>query len=142
MVAEFAEHGVRFMYPENWTLEREANETGWTASVQSPGTAFLMISFHADVADVDALAQSVLEAMREEYPELEAGDCVDSLAGRPAIGHDIRFFSLDLTNTCRTRCIALPEGTLLVLSQVNDLEEDRLEPVLRAISVSLQVDAE
>ena len=43
MVAEFDAPGIRFKYPENWQLEREDNEAGWTVSVQSPETAFLML---------------------------------------------------------------------------------------------------
>jgi hypothetical protein len=86
------------------------------------------------------MAESVLDTLREDYPDLEASDCVDSLAGQPAIGHEIRFFSLDLTNTCWTRCFESPSGTVLVMWQSTDLELERVEPVLRAICTSLQVD--
>jgi hypothetical protein len=41
--ATFEESGVRFQYPDNWKLEREDNEEGWTVLVQSPDTAFLMV---------------------------------------------------------------------------------------------------
>jgi len=67
---------------------------------------------------------------------------VDNLAGQPAIGHDIRFISLDLTNTCWTRTFYSSEGTVLVLCQANDLELEQHEPVLRAICESLEVDQE
>src|SRR6516225_5099779 len=100
MVAEFEEAGIRFKYPENWRLEREANEAGWTVSVQSPDTAFLMLCLREDMPSTDQISETALDALREEYPVLEADDCTDSLAGQPAIGHNIRFFSLDLTNTC------------------------------------------
>jgi hypothetical protein len=142
MAAQFDESGIRFGYPENWRLEREDNDSGWTVSVQSPDTAFLMISLREDMPSTDCLAETALEALREEYPELEADDCVDSLAGQPAIGHDIRFFSLDLTNTCWTRSFYSPSGTVLVLCQSNDLELERNEPILRAICASLEVDDE
>ena len=32
MVAEFEDAGIRFKYPENWQLEREENEAGWTVT--------------------------------------------------------------------------------------------------------------
>jgi hypothetical protein len=140
MVAEFEEAGIRFKYPENWRLEREENESGWSVSVQSPETAFAMICMREDMPSSDAMADTALAALREDYPDLEADDCVDSLAGQPAIGHNIRFFSLDLTNTCWTRSFYTPQGTVLVLCQFNDLESDTNEQVLRAICASLEVE--
>jgi hypothetical protein len=142
MAARFDDGGIRFQYPENWRLEREENDTGWTISLQSPGTAFMMVCLREDMPTPDQVAEAALDALREDYPELEADDCVDNLAGQPAIGHDIRFISLDLTNTCWTRSFYSAEGTVLVLCQANDLELEEHEPVLRAICKSLEVDEE
>ena len=133
MVAEFDDMGIRFKFPENWKLEREDNEAGWTISLQSPDTAFLLLSFREDNPSTNAMAESALLALREEYPDLEADDCIESVAGQPAVGHDIRFFSFDLTNTCWTRSFYSARGTMLVLCQLNDLEFEKNEPVLRAI---------
>ena len=140
MIKTYEEEGIRFRYPENWRLEREDNEEGWTVSLQSPETAFITIGLYQDVPDVEGTAETALAAMRDVYPDLEAEDCVDSLAGRPAIGHDIRFFSLDLTNTCWIRSFYCSRGTVVVMCQVNDLELEKNEPVLRAICASLEVD--
>jgi hypothetical protein len=142
MAAQFEEGGIRFRYPENWKLEREENDTGWTVSVQSPETAFMMVSLREDMPSADGVVEAALAALREDYPDLEADDCVDSLAGQPAVGHDIRFFSFDLTNTCWTRSFYTAGGTVLVLCQSNDLELERSEPILRAMCASLEVDDE
>ena len=141
-MAVFDDGGIRFRYPENWQLEREDNENGWTVSVQSPGTAFLMVCLREDTPTTDEMADAALEALREDYPELEAEDCIDSVAGQPAIGHTVRFFSLDLTNTCWTRSFYSSHGTVLVLWQVNDLELEQSEPVLRAICASFEVETD
>jgi hypothetical protein len=140
MVAEFEEMGIRFKYPENWRLEREETDEGWTVSVQSPDTAFLMLSLRQDMPSTDEMASTALEALKEEYPDLEADDRTDSLAGVPAVGHDIRFFSFDLTNTCWIRSFYTAQGTVLLLCQFNDLEEEKNEPVLRAICASMEVE--
>src|SRR4051812_21821906 len=103
MSAQFEEDGVRFLYPENWELQREESENGWTVSVQSPDTAFLVVSLDSAMPEMELMARTALDALREEYQDIEADDCVDSLAGQPAVGHDVRFFSLDLTNTCWIR---------------------------------------
>jgi len=136
----FEQDGIRFQYPENWQLEREDSENGWTVSLQSPDTAFLVLTLDAGIPEIDQVAEAALEAMREVYPELEADDCVDSVGGQPAVGHDIRFFSLDLTNTCWTRSFYAPSGTMLLMCQVNDLESEMNERVLRAICASMQIE--
>ena len=142
MAAHFEDGGIRFRYPDNWQLEREDSEEGWTVSVQSPGTAFLMLCLREDLPTPDDMTEAALEALKADYPDLEADECVASLAGQPAVGHDIRFFSLDLTNTCWTRSICTPQGTLLVLCQANDLELEEAGAVLQAICASLEVDDE
>src|ERR1700730_2461853 len=142
MVAEFDDDGIRFRYPESWSLERQENETGWTVAVQSPATAFMMLSLDTERPSTEDMAATALDALREEYPELEADDRVESVAGQPAIGHDIQFFSLDLTNTCWTRSFYSARGTVLVLCQINDLERETNEPVLRAICASLELEDE
>lgn len=140
MVAEFNDAGLQFRYPENWKLEREDSEEGWTVSVQSPATAFMMICFREDRPDTQELADAALQTLKEDYEELEAEDSVERVAGQKAVGHDIRFFSLDLPNTCWTRSFYSGSGTVLVLCQVNDLEQETNEPVLRAMCASLKVD--
>ncbi len=139
-MAEFADGGIRFRYPENWRLEREINAAGWTVSLQSPGTAFLMIVLNEETPATHEVADAALEALKEEYPELEFDQCADSLAGQPALGYQIRFFAFDLTNTCWARSFYSSSGTVLVLWQVNDLELERCEPVLRAICASMEVE--
>ena len=142
MAAAFEAGGIKFRYPENWKLEREDSDTGWTVSLQSPGTAFMMVCLREDMPTADQLAAAALDALREDYPELEADDCIDSVGGQPAIGHDIRFFSLDLTNTCWTRSFYSNQGTVLVLCQTSDLELEKNGPVLKAICASLEVQDE
>jgi hypothetical protein len=138
MPATFDHQGVRFLYPENWKLEREDRTDGWTVSVQSPDTAFFLLSLH-DEPDIDVILTAALDVLKAEYTDLEFDEMVDTLAGQPATGHDIRFTSLDLTNTCRTRALPTSAGTLLVLVQFNDLESEINAKVLQAICASLSL---
>ncbi len=140
MPEQFEHNGIRLQYPENWRLEREDTDTGWTIMIQSPDTAFFMLSLNEDGPGTEEMAEAALEALREEYPDLETDEVVDSLAGQPAVGHDMRFTSLDLTNTCWTRSFYCSDGTVLVLCQLNDLELETHEPVLRAICASITLE--
>jgi hypothetical protein len=140
MSAMFDDDGIRFQYPDNWRLEREESEDGWTVTVQSPETAFLLLSVNAELPSSEDMLAATLAALQAEYKDIEYEDCVDSIAGQPAVGHDIRFISLDLTNTCWTRSFYSAAGTVLVLCQCTDLESEINEPVLRAICASLEVE--
>jgi len=140
MVKEFNEDGVSFRYPDNWTLAREDVDGGWTASLQSPATAFLVVTLDRSMPEPQRMADTALSALRSEYPTLEADAAVDMLAGEMAVGHDIQFFSFDLSNTGWTRGLYGGAGTLLLYWQANDLELPTTEPVLRAICTSLKVE--
>jgi hypothetical protein len=136
----FEEDGVRFQYPDNWTMTREEADSGWTVSVQSPDTAFFLIAFDKSMPEIGQVAETVLQTLRADYPDLEADDALESVANQPALGHDITFFSLDLTNTCRTRSFYSDAGTILLMWQANDLELDAVEPIFKAIRASLRLD--
>lgn len=140
MPATFVEEGVRFSYPENWALTREENPSGWTVTLQSPGTAFLMVTFDRDMPETEAMIDTALEAMQAEYAGLEFEPATESIAGQPAIGHDIRFFSFDLTNTCGTRSFYSDAGAILLFWQTNDLELEHVEMVLNAVRASFRLD--
>ena len=140
MSRQFQDDGISFRYPESWTMEREENEDGWTVLLQSPGTAFMTLTCDNSGASAEEVAEATLEALRADYPALDAQPKVDTLAGQMAVGHDIQFFSLDLTNTCWTRSVYSEAGTVLVLCQTNDLELEEFEPVLRAICASIKIE--
>src|SRR5206468_693864 len=103
-----------------------------TVLVQSPGTAFLTLSCDAEMPTTEDMADTALAALRDDYPGLESEGRVDTVAGQMAVGHDVNFMSLDLTNTCWTRSLYSDAGTLLILCQANDLELERYGPVLKA----------
>ena len=140
MPGEFNEDGVSFSYPESWRLEREEDDEGWTVTLQSPGTAFALVRLDRSMPSTEDVVRTTLDALREDYKELEAEPAIDMLAGEMAVGHDINFFSFDLSNTCWTRSLYGGAGTLLVMCQVADIEQQEYEPVLRAICASLRVE--
>ncbi len=142
MSQEYESEGISFRYPDDWRLDREESEDGWTVLLQSPGTAFFTLTCDRSGASTEEIAQAALDALQTEYPALESSAKIETLAGQMAIGHDIQFFSLDLTNTCWTRSIYCASGAVLVLCQTNDLELEKYEPILRAIRASLTIELE
>ena len=143
MNREFARSGVRIRYPDNWSIETEDTEEGWTVSIFSPDTAFLMLSHYDPDREPDELTAMALEAMRDSYPDLEAEPVVETMAGLLAVvGFDVDFIAFDLTNTCWIRALTGTEGNLLFMGQCTDLELDTNGQIMQAIGESLRFDEE
>jgi hypothetical protein len=136
----FERDGVRFRYPPDWQIETEEEGHAWTASVQSPGTAFLVVSYVPDVDDPSELVEATVAELKAEYPDLDAEDAVDTLAGQPAIGADVNFVHFDLTNTCWVRAVPAADGAVLVLAQCTDEELDTEGVALQQVMASITVE--
>lgn len=130
---------LQFQYPENWQVDRADTEEGWTVTIQSPGTAFLLISCYTERPDVKEVLRTSLLAMQQEYPELESEEASEKIAGHSATGYDINFFSLDVVNTCTIRAFKTASATFLLLSQSSSFDSSTHLAVLDAIRVSLKL---
>jgi hypothetical protein len=139
MADTFDRDGVRFQYPSGWQLETEEDGDAWTASLQSESTAFLVVSYVPGIEDPSELVEAAVEGLRAEYPNLDAEDAVDTLAGQPAIGADVNFVHFDLTNTCWIRAVPSGDGAVLVMAQCTDEELPTEGATLKQVMSSLSV---
>jgi hypothetical protein len=134
---EFNKLGIRFQYPDNWTLDDNDALAGRNSvTVYSPGSAFWSISIHPRSTDPVKLAKAAVQAMREEYSSLEAERTAETIAGREMVGYDLNFFYLDLVNAAAVRCIRTKRATYVVFCQAEDREFTQLEGVFRAMTAS------
>jgi hypothetical protein len=139
MAAIYEDHGIRFEYPADWELEVTDDGPMTTVSLQSPGgLAFALVSVDETRRAPAEAADEALAAMREEYPSLEAVPALDSIGGHRAVGHDVEFISLDMTNTCAIRCFRTPRRTVLIFSQWSDLESTESEAQIQGVRRSLE----
>ena len=138
MSKEFSGDGLSFSYPDKWVLEQEKSPTGWTVTLQSPGTAFAMIQLDRDLPDPQQMIDEALETLRSDYPTLEAESTLETIAGEMAIGHDLEFFSMDLLNSAWTRSFYGPAGTVFLLCQVTDADREEYEPGLKEVTRSMR----
>jgi hypothetical protein len=135
----YEDHGVRFEYPSDWELEVTDDGEVTTVDVQHPnGIAFLLVRIDESCPDPALIADSALEAMREEYPDLDAVPVVETLDEHRATGHDVDFFSLDISNSACIRCFDTPRRTVLVFGQWSDLGEENLPELVDGMLRSLE----
>jgi hypothetical protein len=130
-IKKYDDHGVRFQYPSDWALEVTEDGPVTNVDLQHPeGIAFLVVRTDLSCPDPAQVADMVLEAMREEYPGLDASSAEETLRDHPATGHDVEFVSLDIASAATIRCFRTPRRTVLVFGQWSELgDEDLSESV-------------
>jgi hypothetical protein len=139
MPAVYEKMGIRFLYPDNWTLDEQDALSGDNASVTvySPEGAFWSIVLHPRSTDPRELTKAALDVMKKEYEDCEAEPVTETVAGQEMSGFDINFYCLDLTNTALIRGFRTPEFTFVILSQAEDREFSKVQLVFKAITASL-----
>jgi hypothetical protein len=80
---------------------------------------------------------TVIDTIREVYPDLEILEGKEKLGDVQASGVDICFFFLDLLVEAKIRAIQTPTYTLVWHYQAETREFEKMEPVFQAIATSL-----
>lgn len=140
MAGTYDDHGIRFQYPEDWEVE-EADDGGSVVSVSlnaPDGLAFAIITVDDSRPAPAVVADQALEAMREEYPTLDAAPALETIGGCRAVGHDVEFISLDLTNGCTIRSFRTGRRTVLFFGQWSDIEDEEVTAVLADVRRSFE----
>ena len=133
----FDKLGLRFDYPDNWTVDISDAQGGQAAvTVYSPDGGFWSVSAHAPGEPASRLSDAVVAEMREEYRELDMEPASDGVGGLMLPGYDLNFYCLDLTNTAAVRTLETADATYLLLCQAEDREWDRIARVFSAITES------
>ena len=139
MLKVYTKTGVAFQYPGNWTLDEEDDGESWAVTVNSPGTAFFIVSLRPDNQTPAQVVDVTLDALKAEYKELDAEPVTETISGYPAVGYDIDFLTIDTSITAWSRCVSLAEGNLLVIGQVSEFDRRMYEDVLKAMLGSFTI---
>jgi hypothetical protein len=138
MAAVYDKMGIRFQYPENWTLdEKDAMEGEESVTVYSPGGGFWSVVVHPRYRDPAELAEAAVEALKQEYEGIESEPVTETVADYELSGYDMNFFYLDLTVTSIVRGVRAGNLTLLIYCQADDREFVQNGKVFQAITFSL-----
>jgi hypothetical protein len=138
MIETFTRDGVRFKYPNNWILEDDADgaSSDWTVSLQTPHSAIYMVSYRPDT-DPTELADETLDALLDDYADLESTATADEVAGRVALGYDIDFITLDVTVNAQLRTLPHGDAAVLIMWQMADRDRAHYESLMAAVTKSL-----
>ncbi|MCU0871047.1 MAG: hypothetical protein MUE50_01760 [Pirellulaceae bacterium] len=138
MVATYEKFGIRFLYPENWTVSDEQLED-WprSVSIQSPQGAYWELQVYPSRINPARLVKQALAAMEQIYEDLEAEPVTEELWEVAATGYDLHFFCLDFLVTSRIRGFYAGSRTCVLTCQAESREFDRQQAVFSAMTKSL-----
>ncbi len=132
-------HGVRFDYPASWEVEVTEDGEVVSVAVSIPdGLGFVVITTDTACPDPALASAEALEALREEYPNLDSNQVMEVINGQTTIGHDVEFFTLDMTNSAKIRCFRTPRRTVLCFGQWSDLGREETGDQIRDILHSIE----
>jgi hypothetical protein len=135
----YEDHGVRFEYPSDWEVEVTDDGSEATVAVQEPsGLAFVLVTTDESCPDPADVSKAALEAMSEEYPDLDAVPVLETIGEHCVTGHDVEFFALDIANAASIRCFSTPRRTVLFFGQWTELGDNNLADVVRYMFSSLE----
>lgn len=140
MPAIYEHHGVRFLYPENWTLlDEECGTWPHTITVQSPHTAFWSLYVYPPQRELRPLVKELVESIQSSFPdqEFEVLPASETIGDASTKGVDVTFFYLDLLVEARIRALKTPSATLIWHYQAESSELEQMEQVFLAIATSL-----
>lgn len=136
--ATYERSGLHFLYPENWQLvEDNMDSIPRTIVIQSPDGAFWSVDIHPFSVSREELIETFVQAMKEEYPEIESHPITEEIEGREAVGFDLFFCCMDFVVTSRVRAFQEGHATYLLTYQAEDRDFEKLEVVFKAVTTSL-----
>jgi hypothetical protein len=126
--------GVAFQYPDSWMLDETEPEMGnRSIAVQSPGSSFWAIGLHPSANKPGRLVEATIEALREEYPELEAERFEETVEGVELKGYEVNFICCDFTSTARAVAFRDNRATCLIYWQSDDRDLKQYGGVFEAM---------
>ena len=137
MPSQYQNFGVSFLYPENWKVTDESHESPLGVTLETPDGGYWELQIYEPIVEPAMLVDHVLEAMENEYDDLEAHEAAERWDDLPAIGYDMHFFCLDLLVLSNVRACIVGERSYLLLCQAESREFDKQAPVFAAITKSL-----
>ena len=119
---KYSQNGLSFQYPDGWTLSEKREDEDLSVTVESPETAFMTFQVLSERPYLEHVAESVLDAFRDEYDELDIYPTEDQLRDFPTLAYDIEFEYVEMLNSAYLRVYETDNATIMLLFQVADVE--------------------
>ena len=134
MPKSFESFGVKFLYPDNWTLAERDEEGGDEGvTLELPGGGFFAVERERDGELVEELIEEVADSLAEDYGDVEREEVELPGASDQERCVEFRFYYLDLLIISRLTIMKLDGVTLVVQMQAESRDFDANEMVFEAL---------
>ena len=140
MTQVYQNHGVRFVYPDDWTIAEEAGDGAVSLTVSSPETSFWSMWLLSDRPDPPTMLASAIDVFEDEYDNVDLYRTEGEICEYPALNCDVEFVSMELINSAFVRAFRTGRFSVLILFQGTDHELKQTRAELDAITDSLVCD--
>ena len=139
MPATFESFGIKFLYPDNWTIaDRDESEGNEGVTLELPSGGFLTVEREREGQLIEELIEEIAESIEEDYGEVEREDLHLENAPAEEKAVDFRFYYLDLLIISRLVVVTTDQATLVVQMQAESRDFDANEMVFAAILKQLR----
>lgn len=142
MLQTYQRDHVTIRHPRAWEMTEEAADRQRTITLQTSGASFWTLTLFDDRPDPQRLLDSVLQAIQDDYEEVDVYEVQGTLLQLPAVAADLDFVYLDLVNSVSIRAVRTDACSALVLYQGPDHELAELQDQFQAVTDSLTIDEE
>jgi hypothetical protein len=141
-MSTYESHGIEFDFPDDWQLTEAADESHVAISIESPGSAFWMLSIIQGRPSADDVVASALESLQEEHEECDVYDSTNQICMLPTAAFDVDFECAEMINRASIMACETDRVTLFVMHQCPQTEEADFKRDLLSITDSLMWDTE
>ena len=134
MPATFDSFGIKFLYPDNWSLlRREASEGQEGVTLELPSGGFFSIERERAGERPETILESVAASFEKDYGEVEREELVGESFSRFERAEEFRFYYLDLLIISRLLFLVREGIPYLIQMQAESRDFDSNERVFDAI---------
>lgn len=138
MPKTYDDHGVRFLYPDNWKLEVTALPgEPVDISLQSGGSCVWSIKIVPAEFEHESSIQQIIAGLTDQIDEVEMRPIESVIGETDLTGVELDFFYLDFVVSAKILTLRLSDRGLIFVTQGETSEFDQEEIVFDAITTSL-----
>lgn len=131
MPATFESFGLRFLYPDNWTIAERAEDEGSDGvTLELPSGGFFSIEPIREGQLEEELIEEIADSIAQDYGEVERAE-VPSEDGWRTV--DFQFYYLDLLVVSRVKIVPIGSVTYFIQMQAESRDFEKNEMVFAAI---------
>ena len=139
MPATFDSFGIKFLYPDNWSVvDRGEGEGEEGVTLELPSGGFFSIEREAEGQLADELIEDLLSSFEVEYGEVEREELPLDSQGDVERAVEFRFYYLDLLIISRMLILERREKSYVVQIQAESRDFESNEMVFHAILKQLE----